>query len=148
MKNLIVTCFICISINAFSNSGKPVYSINISPPDTTVLPPILGLLLNTYIGKPVDSLLAVLPSSFTFRGFMPERIAYNTGVFQSYGDLGTNTVTVQIYIDSYQHMVFPDRTRVSRWDMNLAKQEIISFIKVIKNNNVCMYGCNNPNYDY
>jgi hypothetical protein len=30
--------------------------------------------------------------------------------------------------------------------MNLAKKETIAFIKVWKNNNVCMYGCNNPNY--
>lgn len=148
MKKTILIIFLCISINSLANSGKPIIKRISLPPDTTVLSQILTLPLSTYIGKPVDSLLSALPTGFTFRGFMPERIAYNRGVFQSYGDTGTNTVTVQIYIDNYQYMVFPDRTRASRWDMNLAKQETISFIKVIKNNNTCMFGCNNPNYSY
>ncbi len=148
MKKIIAPLLVCISINVFSNSGKPVYSIRISPPDTTVLPRILALPLNSYIGKPVDSLLSVLPLGFTHRGFMPVRVSYNIGISQSYGDWGTNTVLVQIYIDNYQHTLFPNRARTSTWNMNLVKQEIISFIKVIKNNNVCLYGCNNPNYDY
>jgi hypothetical protein len=81
MKSLVVACFICISINAFPNSDKPVYSIQVSPPDTTVLPQILNLPISNYIGKPVDSLFAVLPPGYTGRGFIPTRVGYSSGVY-------------------------------------------------------------------
>jgi hypothetical protein len=148
MKKILIITLVCISMNTLANSGKPMIIVKGLPSDTTVLPQILSLSLNTYIGKPVDSLLSVLPINYTCRGFVPIRISYNRGVFQSYGDSGDNTVSVIIYIDHYQFMTFPNRNNVRTWDMNLAKKEIISFIKVVKNNTTCMYGCNNPNYDY
>jgi hypothetical protein len=148
MKKILLITFVCITTNVLANSGKPVIKIKSLPPDTTVLPQILALPLSTYIGKSLDSLLSVLPTGYTGRGFLPVRIVYNRGVFQSYGTQGNNTVSVIIFIDSYQYMAFPNTSNVRTWDMNLAKQETISFIKVIKNNNVCLYGCNNPNYDY
>ena len=147
MKKVLVATLICICVNAMANSGKPVISLSSFPPDTTVLPQILNLPLSNYIGMPVDSLFSVLPSGFTCRGFLPVRISYNKGVFQSYGTQGNNTVSVIIYVDNYQHMVFPNRNNVRTWDMNLAKEEIISYIRVVKNNTVCLYGCTNPNYE-
>lgn len=148
IKKIITTLLVCISLNALANSGKPVFLIKKSLPDTTVLPQILSLPLSSYIGKPVDSLLSVLPSNYSFRGFMPERIRFNRGVVQSYGEIPANDVTIQIYIDHYSYMSFPDNTRSVPWDMNLAKKETISFIKIIKNSKVCVYGCDNPNYDH
>lgn len=146
MKKILIILFVCISMNALANSGKPVIILRSLPPDTTVLPQILSLPLNSYIGKPVDSLFAVLPTGYTDRQFIPTGIGYCRGVFQSYGDLDSNTVSVAIFIDNFQYMTFPNRTKTSTWNMNLAKQETISYIRVIKNNRVCLFGCNNPNY--
>ncbi len=116
--------------------------------DCSVLPAILALPLSSYIGKPVDSLFSVLPPGYTFRGFMPQRICYNAGVTQSYYASETNIVLIEVFIDNYQYMVFPNRTNIQNWDMSLARKEKIAYIKIIQNNNICVYGCDNPNYDY
>jgi hypothetical protein len=146
MKKILIVLFICISMNALANSGKPVIIFRSQPPDTTVLPQILNLPLSSYIGKPVDSLFSVLPIGYTDRQFIPVGIGYCRGVFQSYGDLESNTVSVAIFIDNFQYMTFPNRTKTTTWNMNLAKQETISYIRVIKNNKLCLFGCSNPNY--
>ncbi len=116
--------------------------------DSSVLPAILSLPLSSYIGKPVDSLFSVLPPGYTSRVFMPLRVSYCAGVSQSYFVSETNAVLIQVFIDNYQYMVFPNRTKTRSWDMNLARKEKIAYIKIIKNNNICIYGCDNPNYDY
>lgn len=115
--------------------------------DTMQLPQVLALPLLNYIGKPVDSLLQVLPNVYTKRGFMPVGIGYTRGIFQSYFGGEFNNFYVEIYIDSFLYLPIPNRTSTVNWNMDLAKQETISFIKVVKNN-VCVYGCGNPNYDY
>lgn len=146
MKKILILLFISVSMNALANSGKPIFIYKPFPPDTTVLPQILNLPLSSYIGKPVDSLFNVLPLSYTDRQFMPVGIGYCKGVFQSYGTLESNTVSVEIFIDNFQYMTFPNRTKTTTWNMNLAKQETISYIRVIKNNKECLFGCNNPAY--
>lgn len=145
MKKIFFILFFCIGFSAFAKSNKSYICLGFQPPDTTVLSQILALNLQYYIGKPVDSLFSVLPGSYTDRGFMPYGIGYSKGVFQSYGTLAYNTVSVQIYIDNYQYMSFPNFSKTTTWNMDLAKQESISYIRVLKNN-VCIYGCNNPNY--
>jgi len=102
--------------------------------DTTVLQSILSINLSYYIGKPVDSLFGILPNTYTSRGLS-----------QSYYSSEFNTCYEEIFIDTFQFMTFPNRTKTSTWNMSLAKQETIAFIKVWKNNQ-CVYGCNNPNY--
>lgn len=114
--------------------------------DTTLLPSVLALPLSTYVGKPVDSLFASLPASYTKRGFMPVGIGYAKGVYQLYFGGNENHFSVAIYIDSFQYMTWPNRTATSNWSMALAKLETISYIKIFKNN-TCVYGCGNPNYD-
>ena len=130
--------------------GRPCFQgvENQSVFDTTKLSQILSLQLSSYIGKPVDSLLQALPSGYSARSFMPVGIGYAIGVDQSYFTGEFNNCAIQIYVNSWQYMAFPNRTPTSTWNWNLAKQETISFIKVIKNNNVCVYGCNNPDYNY
>ena len=146
MKKLLIILMVVLSVNAEATNFQPTETI---PSDTTVLTQILALPLSSYIGKPVDSLFSVLPMNYTYRGFMPERVGFNRGVIQTYGNSGVNTVTIQVYIDNYQFMNFPNYDRTtSPWDMNLAKKETISFIKIIKNNKECLHGCNDPNYSY
>lgn len=113
--------------------------------DTNVIPQILALPLASHIGKPVDSLFSSLPTGYTSRGFIPYGIGYAKGVYQSYGILETNNCSVQIFIDNFHHLLFPNRTKTTNWDMGLAKKEIISYIKVFKNNE-CVYYCTNANY--
>lgn len=127
-----------INVNGFAKNIS-TYS------DTTVLPQILALNLSSYIGKPLDSLFNVLPSNFTDRGFKPMGIGYARGVTQGYGLQANNHVFVEIFIDQFRFMPFPNRTKTTTWDMNLARKETISFIKIWKNNS-CVYGCNNPSY--
>ena len=143
MKKTMVLILLFVSVSCFA--GTENKNLPKLPVIDTLLNYILALPLQSYIGKPVDSLFSVLPANYTDRSFMPMGIGYSRGVFQSYGTSNTNTISVQIFIDTFQHMTFPNRTKTTTWNMNLAKQETISYIKVLKNN-VCMYGCNNPNY--
>jgi hypothetical protein len=146
MKSILFTMLILIGFCSVSQAKtinrpvRPVYS------DTTVLPQILGLPLSTYIGKPVDSLLSVLPSNYTDRGFMPYGAGYTKGVFQSYSTSNTNNCFVEIYIDTFSFLPIPNLTPTSTWIMALTKQETIAYIRVVKNNTACVYGCNNQNY--
>jgi len=114
--------------------------------DSTVLSRILALPLQYYIGKPVDSLFAALPTNYTDRNFIPVGVGYARGVTQGYGTEECNSCFVQIFIDSFHFMTFPNRTVTTNWNMNLARKETISFIKVWENN-ICRFGCNNPKYD-
>ena len=145
MRNMIMVFLLLVAIDSSATNNNFVYNRSNSLPDTTVLPTILSLPLSPYIGKPVDSLLAMLPNSFTSRGFMPTGIGYCKGLSQSYYSSEFNTCYVEIFVDTFQFMTFPNRTKTTTWNMNLAKQETIAFIKVWKNNE-CVYGCNNSNY--
>lgn len=144
MKKIVFGSILFISLQVLGNSKRDYAYPNILP-DTSILPQILILPLNNQIGKPVDGLFAVLPVNYRDRDFMPMGIGYSRGVFQSYGTLSTSSISVQIFVDTFQFMTFPNRTKTTTWNMNLAKQETISYIRVLKNN-VCVYGCNNPNY--
>jgi hypothetical protein len=147
MKKIIILAFMCISIGAFAaNSIHKNGRFSASPPDTTLLPQILGLPLASFIGKPVDSLLSVLPPGYSTRGFMIMGIGYCKGVFQSYFSDEYNNCFVEIYVDRFNHLPIPNRTSTVNWNMELAKRETIAFIKIVKNNNTCVYGCNNPQY--
>jgi hypothetical protein len=145
MKKIIIFFVVILSIDSSATTNNLINYRNTSFSDTTVLPAILSLSLNSYVGKPVDSLFAKLPTNFTSRGFIPTGIGYCKGLSQSYFSSEFNTCYVEIFIDTFQLMTFPNRTKTTTWNMNLAKQETIAFIKVWKNNQ-CVYGCNNPNY--
>lgn len=136
--------FAIFCVGAFENSFSAVTQKPFS--DTTVLKSILSINFNSYIGKPVDSLLSVLPAGFTYRGFMPVGAGYTKGVYQSYSTSNTNNCFVEIFVDTFQHLPVPNLSPTSTWNMNLAKQETIAYIKIWKNNTVCVYGCNNPDY--
>lgn len=114
--------------------------------DTTVIPAILSLPLDSYIGKPVDSLLKQLPVDYSFRSFIPARLGYVKGVYLVYGTEELNHCTVEIFIDHFQYLTVPNYTPARNWNMVFAKMEKISFIKVIKNNTFCLYGCNDPQH--
>ena len=114
--------------------------------DTTVIPQILNLPLASKIGKPVDSLISILPQNYNYIGIIPARTGYAKGVFISYGLEESNICHVEIYWATIQYLPVPNYTPVITWDLSLAKKETISFIKVIKNNVICVYGCNNPRY--
>lgn len=146
MKTTFLSLFVCFCLIGFSKQYECKIFDRKEPSDTTVLTQILALNLQSYIGKPVDSLFAALPTGYTSRGFMPIGIGYTKGVAQSYFTSEFNNCFVEIFIDTFQYLPIPNRTPTTNWNMNLAKQETIAFIKVWKNNNICMYGCNNPNY--
>lgn len=114
-------------------------------PDTTVLTQILSLSLQSYIGKPVDSLFLALPGGCSDRSFKPMGIGYARGVIQGYGTAEFNNCFVEIFIDTFQHLSFPNLSPTTSWNMNLDKLETIAYIKVWKNN-TCIYGCSNSNY--
>jgi hypothetical protein len=145
MKKSLLIFLLFINITAFGSDIKVPYKIFQMPTDTTVLPQILALPLQSFIGMPVDSLFSVLPNNYTDRGFKPMGIGYTKGVVQGYGTAELNHCFVEIFIDTFQFMTFPNRTPTTTWNINLAKQETIAFIKVWKNN-TCVYGCNNPDY--
>jgi hypothetical protein len=143
-KSFIIFCLL-VSIDTVANNISHGYKKHF-PSDTTVIPSILSINLNYYIGKPVDSLLSILPAGFTYRGFMPVGAGYAKGVYQSYSTNYTNNCFIEIFVDTFRFLPVPNLTPTTSWNMNLAKQETVAYIKVIKNNNVCVYGCNNPGY--
>jgi hypothetical protein len=89
------------------NASLMVYT---TATDTAVLPQILNIPLRSYIGKPVDSLLLVLPTGYTSRGFMPTGIGYTKGVYQSYFTSEYNNCFIEIFIDTFQFLPIPNRT--------------------------------------
>jgi hypothetical protein len=148
MKKLVLACVLifAISENVFADKGRPVFHFPKDCPDTTLLSQVLALPLQTYIGKPIDSLFQVLPAAYYKRGFMPSKVGFIKGVFQLYGSAEFNNISVEIYVDTFQFLTVPDRSMPSSSrDMTLAKKETIAFIKVFKNYE-CVYGCSNPNY--
>lgn len=147
MKLLIVIPLLILSSICHASEPQPLPP-KCNPTDTTLLTQILALPLQNYIGKPVDSLFAVLPSGFTDRQFMPIKIGYVRGITQMYFTSQFNNCYVQIFIDTFQHLPIPNRTSVDTWNMELGKKETIAFIKVYKNDYTCVYGCNNENYYY
>lgn len=147
MKKIFLVIFIATGFHAFAGTSKTGAPIPQSATDTTVLPQIMALPLASFIGKPVDSLLSVLPIPYGDRDFIPARAGYCRGLYQAYEIFDeVNTVTVEIFVDHFQHMPFPNRTQTTNWSMDLAKLEIISYIRVVKSNTICVFGCNNPKY--
>jgi hypothetical protein len=146
MKGILFIFFLIFRCNVFAVNEVSSFAINKPGADTTVIPNILALRLSYYIGKPADSLLLVLPAGYTDRGFMPIGAGYAKGLYQTYAESWENNCAVEIYVDTFQYLPIPNRTPTVTWNMNLAKQEKISFIKVYKNNNTCLYGCNDPRY--
>lgn len=114
--------------------------------DSTIINQILALPLQNYIGKSVDSLLSVLPPSFSSQGLKPLIRGRIKGIYQIYGTTNMNNSVIEIYIDTFQYHPVPYYHPASSWDMSLLKKETIAYIKVIKNDITCVYGCNNPNY--
>lgn len=132
------------SVEASNNNQQNSYFNSSS--DTTVIPQILNLPLQSYIGKPIDSLLSVLPVGHDNQNLMPAKLGYIKGFYRIYGTEELNHCSVEIYIDTIQFLSVPNYAQRCMWDMNLAKKEIISYIKIVKNNTVCVYGCDNPRY--
>lgn len=146
MKKILLICLLFCTKNSFANknySYKPKCSI-IS--DTTVIPQILALPLQSYIGKPLDSLLSVLPVIYDDQGFKPAKLGYVRGIYRLYGTEEFNHCSVQIFFDTIQFLPVPNYNQTNTWDMNLAKKEIVSHIRVVKNNTICLFGCDNPKY--
>lgn len=142
MKKILLCMFLLYGMHAFAGNT----STYVASPDTAQLPQILALPLQTYIGKPVDSLLNVLPGGYSSRMFMVARVGRAKGIFQSYFTSQTNNCYVEVYVDNFQFMTFPNYTATTTWSMTTARTETISFIKVFKNSTVCVYGCNVSNY--
>lgn len=147
MKKIFLIFTLFLSISAFAIETRTnVLAKDL--PDSTIINQIVGLPLQTYIGKPIDSLFNALPLGFTSRGFMVARAGYAKGLYQSYWTSADNYCSVEIYIDTFNFLSFPMQTPTTSWSMVLAKQEIISYIRVVKNNNQCVFGCGNLNYFY
>ncbi len=146
MKKIVLYILIVVvSIKTHANEKRNIYTSSVVPQDTTILNQILALPLQSFIGKPVDSLFSALPSGYVNRYFIPARWGYIKGVSQGYGSQGFPRYFIQIFIDTIQFLPVPNYTPTHTWNMNLAKMEKIAFIKVWKDN-VCVYGCSNNNY--
>jgi hypothetical protein len=148
MKNISVCLLMFISINCFATNAEIGTEKGSYPPDTTKLANILTINLQSYISKPVDSLLKVLPQDFTNRTFMPIGIGYAKGISQSYFTSEFNNCIIEIYIDTFKFVPMPNYDYKRNWSMDLVKKETISFIKVLKNSFICVYGCNDDKYYY
>lgn len=146
MKKIFLLLFIFVSVSVFASKPNIGNSIFRNVSDTTVIPQLLSLPLVNYIGKPVDSLLSVLPTGYDGQGLIPARLGYIKGLYRVYGSQEFNYCSVQIFIDTIQFLPVPNYNQKNTWDMSLAGREIISFIKIVKNDTTCIYGCNNPKY--
>ena len=133
MKKILIPFFFLINNSVFAGGTNLNETLKKPFSDTTILPAILNLSLQTYIGKPVDSLFNILPGGYSTRNFMPSRLGYVRGVFQVYGTEEFNHCTIEIFIDTFQFLTIPNYFPAQDWDMNFAKKETIAFIKIIKN---------------
>ncbi len=106
-------------------------------PDTNILilDSILAINLSNYIGKPVDSLLQMLPQSpKTVRITSADKPHIASRVIITYD----SWYWIQIVVKDFQYMPVYDPNRV--WDFNLFKNEAISWI-FVNRGNTCIYGC-------
>jgi hypothetical protein len=114
----------------------------IAPSDTTVLPQILSLPLSTYIGKPVDSLIAHLPAGYIntkITGWRSIRLAEILHIVYP------NNVVVEIHVKNFQYMNphwVNTGNPTQNWSVALFRKETISFA-IIFNGSTCINGCQN-----
>lgn len=127
--------------NIFAGEAKlidhQIVTDNQIRPDTNILilDSLLAINLSYYIGRPVDSLLQVLPQSpKTVRITSADKPHIASRVIITY-DIW---YWIQIVVKDFQYMPVYDPNRV--WDFNLFKNETISWI-FVNRGNTCIYGC-------
>jgi hypothetical protein len=125
VKRIFLLILVCSCLNGVANSGRPVLTIQSLPPDTTVLSQILALPLNTYIEKPVDSLLTLLPANFISRkihGWGSLKYAQVLRIVYP------NDIRVLIFVKEFTHM--NRRSDSLDWNINLFKLEKTKCVEI------------------
>jgi len=140
MKKFINILFFLLLFFYKSSLCQPTYcsyikECNITPPDslTTYL---TFLDLNAFVGTPVDSFIAKLPTNYSrmklFGGDFP-KIA--TRLIISY--LPKN-ISISIYVHDFKYM--NPRSETMTWDAALFRKENIDHIEIFKGSD-CINGC-------
>ncbi len=129
MKNLIfVIGFFIISTKSFCQQNVD-----------SIYHKIISLDLNSFSGKPVDSLLQVLPSGYsTIQVGTNHRFKKADRFIVIY----QNIVRVEMMITNFTHInpiLMPGVPLDSAWDVQLCKKELISCVKVF--NKYDWFGC-------
>lgn len=139
MKTITLIFFV-LTLGCIHASPKPVIFRQAINGDTTILQRIIDLPLSNYIGKPVDSLLRVLPgSAHTLKLTSADNPNIVSRLIVTYD----NWYWVQIVVKKF-HFMSPIDTNRS-WDMELFKKEKISWI-FVNRGNTCVYGCGSTRY--
>lgn len=137
MKNKLLIAFIFIFVryqvlanNLTDNRNLKLASssTSLSFQDTT-LTYLLSLNLDYYKNKPVDTLLASLPSNYT------NRIIHGMGNLKVAKVLSvryTGNIRVLIFVKDFTHL--NPRSETLQWDINLFKEENIDCIEIWKDN--------------
>ena len=123
---LFIVFAIFITVKAGSTAGilrKEKNGVN----DTT-LAYILSLDLEYYKGKPIDSLLAVLPTNYTYRKIGGwDDYFYAKQLFIRYPDSSLVVIVVKDFVHLTQRY-----SREMNWDFNLFRKETIFCIEIYK----------------
>jgi hypothetical protein len=129
--------------SSFASEKVIVYekSFNSFPTDT-LLNQLTSLNLSQFQGQKVDSLLAHLPGgylSMKIGGWRSQRQAEVLYIIYP------NKISVGIHVRNFQFMnphLENTSTPTQNWDINLFRQETITFT-IIYNKNICINGCEN-----
>jgi hypothetical protein len=136
-------CIILFGINFYSKASteKKYLAIvcHIQPPDT-LIGTLISLNLSQYNGRPVDTLLAHLPSGIVdmkITGWRSIRLAEVLHIIYP------NKVVVEIHVKQFEHMN-PHWVNTSNptqnWSIALFRKEKIAHC-IVFNNSACIYGC-------
>lgn len=122
----IVLFTICATVKAGSPANVFIKEKN-SVNDTT-LAYLLSLNLDYYKGKPIDSLLAVLPANYTDRRISGwDNFFYAKMLYIRYPDSSTVLIVVKDFVHLTQRY-----SREMNWDFSLFRKETIFCIEIYK----------------
>lgn len=146
-KSILISVLLIYSlhINIAGYAGNllnSTYKLSYATPADSLSNQLSAINLSQYNGKPVDSLLAHLPSGYTalrIGGWRSQRLAEVLYVMYP------NNISVGIHVRHFQFMnphLVNTANPTENWSISLFKKETIYF-SIIFNGPVCINGCEN-----
>lgn len=136
MEKLFLFAFVLLSTNIKAETTKSENGYlnrsticSVVPQQDTTLTYLTTLSLTSFINKPVDSLLAILPINYT------NRVIHGMGNLKYAKVLSVRyagNIRVLIFVKNFVYM--NPRSEIGQWDINLFKLENISCIEIWDNN--------------
>ncbi len=149
MKKYFLFTLLIITLSTFNAQAKVVkkqlperITTNLCPTDSVLIAALSSINLVSYQGKPVDSLLAHIPSGYIamqIGGWRSQRLAET--LYITY----PGKIYFEIHVRDFQFMnphLVNTSNPTQNWDISLFRKEKITY-SIIFNGPACINGCEN-----